>query len=181
MPRDDPGTGVGRAGAVALQLPEDQIMRRSLLVLSAAVLGVTGVAAPAGADTSNDSARGHVTLFSVEVDFSARANFNGTEPSGRMRYTNQNTDPNTVIEGNVTCLTVVGNVATLAGEITSVRNGTVFGEGYILTAEDSGKFSNFPDEVAITFTTAPPNPTACPPALTFSSPVREGEVVVHDG
>jgi hypothetical protein len=176
----------------------------ALGVLIALLVG-TGVAS---ASHGTDSASGHVTdatgftSFRVspdttvggaappaDVDFSAKASFNGTNARGQARFTFANEDPNQVFTGDVTCLTVVNGEAGLTGPITSARGGTTVtpqGQGdafeprsFRIVASDSGKFSNNPDTLAFVLFSDPP-PQPCP-IISFPSVVRDGEVVVHDG
>ena len=135
------------------------------------------------AQSQSDYARGNVQFFSTDLSFSARSNFNGTEARGSARFTSANLDPNQVVEGDVTCLQVLNNIATIAGVITNVRNpqqNFTGIHGFQIQVTDTGKFDQAPDTVSSFFTLAAPNPAACPVAAPGGSPVTEGEVVVSD-
>ena len=179
-------------------------MKRIAATLVLAVLVALFVGAGvASASHGTDSASGHVndavgstqfsTSFSTfsdpataDVDFSAKASFNGTNASGQARFTFANEDPNMVFTGDVTCLTVVNGFAGLSGPITDARGGTtVAADGFVfqprsfrIAAFDSGKFSNNSDGLTFVLSSEPPTQT-CPPG--GGSMVRDGEVVVHDG
>jgi hypothetical protein len=178
-------------------------------VLVALLVG-TGVASAGSA--GQDSARGHVAdakmitlipqppictilgcipqpplqvITTAEVDFNARSSFNGTSPSGSARFTFRNEDPDQVFRGEVTCLNVQGDFATLSGPITDARGGstlTVGGQTYeprsfVITAYDGG---DDPDSIGYVLS---PNVATDQTCYTQSAPldvVRDGEVVVED-
>jgi hypothetical protein len=138
-------------------------MRKSAALLAAIALLLTP-AAVAGA--AGDSARGHgrQTSQGFELSFSAHSNFNGTEPTGSMRWTNPNTDPNTRIDGRVTCLaltpatTTTPATARIRGVVTSVYPaGTPVGLSFAILATDNGKFSQVDDTSLFnTYSALPP-------------------------
>lgn len=156
-------------------------MKRIVLALTLALLLslVVGVGV-AYADHGTDYARGTVDRGFDEWRFSASSNFNGTDPRGHVRVIFENQDPNLVITGEVTCLLVVGNTASIIAEVTDVRGG-VFpsARSLIVSATDSGKFSNLPDTFQ-GFVSSQPATNVCPPPSPFQSPVLDGEVVIHD-
>jgi hypothetical protein len=160
-------------------------MRRLLVSLTLAAIAL--LALPALASAQNDVARGSgFTLFSFpqQFSFNAQSNFNGSEPSGSVSFTDTNTDPNQTFKGRVTCLSVVGNVATMSGPITDVQGFPVFGvvNSFVLTATDTGKFGVTPDLVRYFTTSAPPAPA--PTCVTFTGfvgqPIQSGEIVIKD-
>jgi opacity protein-like surface antigen len=155
-------------------------MSRSRVLLALVVLVVLLVPATALADHGQDVARGNYRTFSDLVSFSASSNANGTQADGHFKEVLQNFDPNIVIEGDVTCLLVVNNVATLGGEVTRVRPSGFFTgvRGFTLTVTDSGKFASAPDLASFVSLSGAP-PAACTP-ITFQQPITEGEIIVHD-
>jgi len=128
-------------------------------------------------------------VTTAEVDFNARSSFNGASPSGSARFTFRNEDPDQVFRGEVTCLNVQGNTATLSGPITDARGGstlTVDGQpsyeprSFVITAVDNGKFSTQPDYIGYVLSPDLATDQTC---YTQSAPlnvVRDGEVVVQD-
>src|SRR5215208_2072029 len=92
-------------------------------------------------------------VTTAEVDFNAKSSFNGASPSGSARFTFRNEDPDQVFRGEVTCLNVQGDTATLSGPITDARGGstlTVERRGtyeprsFVITAVDNG---DAPDDI----------------------------------
>ena len=147
-------------------------------VLMTLVIAMAGVVS---ADSNSDSARGNGQSGSVDINFSARSNFNGTGAQGSVRFTLANFDPDIVVEGDVTCLQVVGDIATIAGIVTNVRHpqGFGFGPGFLIQATDSGKFANTPDLLSFQLFGPIPNPSACPAAAPGTQPF-DGEIVIQD-
>jgi hypothetical protein len=127
-------------------------------------------------------------VTTADVDFSARSSYNGTNPSGSARFTLRNEDPDQVFTGEVTCLNVQGGFARLSGPITESRGGSTLTVGtqqfeprsFVITAQDSGKFSTQPDSVGFVLSPQPATDVTCTTQFTQASPVREGEVVVKD-
>jgi hypothetical protein len=161
-------------------------MRRLLVSLVVVVFGV-GVTAPIAA-AGFDKASGHVDQGGSIWDFNATSNFNGSEPRGSVKFTQPNSDPNTVYTGKVTCLNVVGNMFQATGPITSVRNFPFPGfqaAYFVIQGSDSGKFApsgspdTFSGSVSITAGTTPPSPPACV-ATAVGLPVTDGNVIVED-
>jgi hypothetical protein len=114
-------------------------------------------------------------------DVSARSNFNGTQPSGYWRFTSTSSDPNVTATGEVTCLVVLDNVATVGGIVTGIKGGTFFFNAVLLFMSDSGKFGTGPDLFSNQFLVLPPGqmPNCATPAP-FLQPVIDGEVIVQD-
>lgn len=160
-------------------------MKRLSLVLALAATVLLAV--PAFASAQNDVARGSgVFSFSSfnHFSFNAQSNFNGTGASGSASFTNPNTDPNQTIKGRVTCLSVVGNEATISGDVTDVQGFTFETtiRSFVIRATDSGKFGVTPDLVNYVFlsTPAPPEPS-CAASFTFTPfPIFSGEIVIKD-
>ena len=158
--------------------------RRRLPILGTAtavtLLAFPGVAT--AARSGNDYASGDVFEGGAHWRFSATSNFNGTQPSGFVRLTLANNDPNTVVTGSVTCLRVVGNTAWIIAEVTDIRGTGVnpaFTNSMLINATDSGKFGTSPDTFGGVLTPTPATVASC----VFTepqSPVVNGEVVVSD-
>src|SRR5215203_6010181 len=124
-------------------------------------------------------------VTTAEVDFNARSSFNGASPSGSARFTFRNEDPDQVFRGEVTCLNVQGNTATLSGPITDARGGstiTVGGQTYeprsfVITAFDGG---DNPDAIGYTLSPNVATDQTCYTQSIQQDVVRDGEVVVQD-
>jgi len=125
------------------------------------------------------------TTAEADVDFNAKSSFNGTSPSGSARFTFRNEDPDQVFRGEVTCLNVQGNTATLSGPITDARGGstlTVEGQTYeprsfVITAFDGG---DNPDAIGYTLSPNVATDQTCYTQSIQQDVVRDGEVVVQD-
>jgi hypothetical protein len=155
-------------------------MKRLLAALTLALLVSFAVGAGvAYADHGTDYARGNVDQGAQEVRFSASSNFNGTEARGTVRFIFRNNDPDLVVTGEVTCLTVVDGLFEAHGIITDVRGGTTSANQFIIRGSDSGKFATTPDTFT-GFTVFSPTPIECPTTPFPGSPVTDGEVIVHD-
>jgi hypothetical protein len=155
-------------------------MKRLFVAMSLALLVSLAVGAGvAYADHGTDYARGNVDEGPREWRFSASSNFNGTDPQGTVRYMEANDDPNLVITGEVTCLLVSGNTASIVAEVNTVRGGTTFAQSMILSMTDSGKFQGLSDTFRGLLSSSPAT-GVCPPPGTFQSPVVDGEIIVHD-
>jgi hypothetical protein len=160
-------------------------MKRLLVALSLAVLVSLALGgAAAYAASGSDYARGNVdqgaNFPSTDWRFRATSNFNGTQPSGTIRVTFANEDPNTVVTADVTCLRVVNGEFQARGVVTDVRGGPTFGIGnsVIIHGSDAGKFSTTPDTFQGGFSSlTDPGPCGGPIP---GSPVQDGEIVVHD-
>jgi hypothetical protein len=124
----------------------------------------------------------------ADVDFSAKSSFNGTNPTGSAKFTFRNEDPDKVFTGEVTCLTVQGGFANLSGPITESRGGSTLTAGgqvfeprsFVISANDSGKFSTQPDFLGFVLSSQPATDVSCTTQFGPSDVVREGEVVVKD-
>ena len=184
------------------------------LGLLVALLMGTGVASAAGT-AGHDLATGHVTdatmitlipqppvctpfgctpqppqqfVSTADVDFSAKSSFNGTNPTGSVRFTFRNENPDQVFTGDVTCLSVQGGLARLSGPITDARGGSTLTAGgrvfeprsFVITAFDSGKGDPNPDSLGFVLSSAPATDVTCTTQDAPTVPVREGEVVVRD-
>lgn len=157
------------------------------LVALAAITGIAVLAVPAVASAGNDVARGNGTdstdVFE-EIAFNARSNFNGTEATGNVTFTEPDQDPDQKISGHVTCLSVIGNQATIAGVVTDISPGVFPGftlQGFVMRAIDNTEIG-LPDQVSTFFlTSAPPPPPSCAAGFVFfPQPLVDGQIVVKD-
>jgi hypothetical protein len=109
----------------------------------------------------------------ITVDIRASSDADGSNPRGvvtiRVPEIGQRR------RGNVTCLNVQGNTATIGIEIVKAEDPTVVGKGELWNVVDNGGSG---DEIAgFAVTEAPP--TVCPP-LSFSVPVVSGDYRIFD-
>jgi hypothetical protein len=159
---------------------EEKEMKRLLAALTLALLVSFAVGAGvAYADHGTDYARGNVDQGTQEVRFSASSNFNGTEARGTVRFLFRNNDPDLVVTGEVTCLTVVDDQFEAHGIVTDVRGGTTGANQFLIRGSDSGKFDTTPDTFS-GFTFFSLTLPTCPTIPTPAGPVTDGEVIVHD-
>ena len=89
-----------------------------------------------------------------------------------------------MIKGRVTCLSVLGNEATISGDVTDVQGFTseTTIRSFLIRASDAGKFSPTADAVTYTFSSNPPGPEpSCIAGFTITPfPIFSGEIVVKD-
>lgn len=146
----------------------------------ACALGGTGSAA-----SGSESAQGNYTQFGgvYDISFSAKATLLNTEASGHIRWINHGTDPDTILDADVTCL-VVGpaRTATLAGVVTSFTGPGAFPQqGVFITVKDNGQGPTAlaPDTASPPVTTAAPPPANCvPPFVVSQFPISSGDITV---
>ena len=152
----------------------------ALLVSLVLAVGATGAPGPTGGGNM-DSASGNVLQFGFHDTFSAKSSSLGTNAQGSWKRTETDTDPNTVITGDIRCLRVQGNLFEARGVIVDTRNtGTFILQGFILRGSDGGKFQSVPpDTYSASFTLLPQLEDSCMvPGL--APPVQEGEIIVKD-
>jgi hypothetical protein len=88
------------------------------------------------------------------------------------------------IRGDVTCLTVVGNTATLGGILTQLEDPSLPNadqyHGFLFVVEDNGNQQGMPDRISYEFVTPLPPGDVCPVAPGGAIfPLTEGNVVVR--
>ena len=157
-------------------------MRRLVILLAASSLLLV-TAAPASASQTpvgRDSVRGNATHLgadppfpSITVRIRASSDADGANPRGVV--TIRVPDIGQQRRGNVTCLNVHGNTATIGIEIVKAEDPAVVGKGELWNVVDNGGSG---DQIAGFALTDTP-PTVCPP-LSFSVPVVSGDYQVFD-
>jgi hypothetical protein len=140
-----------------------------LALTPAATLGATG-------NLPGDSATGSgvFNFGTISFSFSATSGPLGESPQGTWRFGAPDGD----VSGDVTCLAVQGNKATLGGPITSSTTTNPFfavGRGVVFTVVDNGPgpqdmISGFQSGVL---------PTVCAEQFLIDN-LEQGDVVVHD-
>lgn len=169
-------------------------MRR---ILTAAVCTIGVLAAPAaveaghGGQVPHDFAVGGGTNGFFQLGFAAQSDADGTDPRG---YVSARSRPNGGFPvpfrfgGEVTCLLVEGNRASIKYRFDHADNPALVGGGIQIFVEDNGE----PEDGQSVDTTAfrPPltqpafeasDPSRCePPDSAVYTPTESGNVVVHD-
>ncbi|MFL5952105.1 MAG: hypothetical protein ACJ74M_10935 [Gaiellaceae bacterium] len=160
---------------------------RRITAIVAAIAAVFAVTAVAGAASSQESAQGNYEQFNgfYAVSFSAKATLENTNASGHLTWTNQSTDPNTVLQADVTCLTVgPARTATIGGTVTSFTGPQSFPgvHGVFIQVTDNGQGPTqlLPDTATppLTNATAPTADTCVPPFVVSQSPITSGDITV---
>ena len=140
------------------------------------------VTAPAG-QASQDSVTGTGRHFGadapfplIQVHISAFADATGANARGKLISDMTNATAPGRYEGQVTCLSVFGNQATVGIEIVNASNPTFVGKGQLWSVVDGGQ-PGFDRIAGHPLTNTPP--VVCPP-LFFNVPVVAGNYVIHD-
>ena len=149
--------------------------RRLLTVaaLSGLLLGVTAAVAEASQDSVTGTARhlGADPPFPViKVHVNAFGDATGLNPRGNLSVDAEGIHSYT---GNVTCLSVMGNQASIGIEIVQSSDPTLIGKGELWSVVEA-----HPDGIA-GYEITPTPPVVCPP-LFFTVPIVSGNYVVHD-
>lgn len=154
--------------------------------------GVVLLLAPAPALASHSSGKGPARDFAVGggktasdiFNISAHSGPGGENARGHMKAKNTKafgaSDFTFDFEGDVLCLTVIGNRATVAGRLTKVVvNGAPASfQGIVFFVEDNRALGG-PDRYTNFLTVNPV--TVCPPPGPTPFDVLNGNIVVHDG
>jgi hypothetical protein len=159
-------------------------MKRATAVV-AAFVSMLVLAAVAGAGPNSETAQGGYTLFGglYDIQFSARATLLNTNASGNFKWINRGTDPDTVLQGDVTCL-VVGpaRAAALGGVVTSFTGpGAFTGTGFYISVKDNGQGPTAlaSDTSSQPIVLAAPPPASCTVGFgTSQFPIDSGDITV---
>ena len=155
-------------------------------LLAIALTGATLLLAPASATgaSGSDVAKGHgTTFFGDSFAFSATAAFNDTGARGSVQLDTANGATEETFYGDVTCLRVVGNMASIVGNITNVSPpAAVYSSfrSFIIQTSDGGKFGTTADTVTYGFSTSVAAPDGFCPTPTVGFPITTGDVVITD-
>jgi hypothetical protein len=156
--------------------------RRHRLLLPATVLVglLLAITAPAG-QASQDSVRGTAKHLGagppypvIQVHVSAFADATGFNPRGNLSVDAEGIHSYT---GNVTCLSVIGNQASIGIEIFKSSDPALIGQGELWSVVDNSS-SGGSDRIA-GYEITPTPPVVCPP-LFFNVSIVSGNYVVHD-
>ena len=164
-------------------------MKRSLIVAVAIALGLATSLVRISADGNTALATGSGQIHAGSppelrtFSFTARTDGSGVS-SGQWELLNRSLDIRA--HGNVDCLSVSGNVATIGGQVTEIDPSTppnfVVGNFVVFQVIDNGQGSNAPPDLislVFFFPTGSPNP-GCTGFGTFATtPVEHGNIQVH--
>jgi len=148
-----------------------------LLTLTSSVAFAQRVASATGS--------GHIQVSDTLRTFTFNAN---TDSSGVTKGQTQGENRSAGIKwhGSITCLNVVGNVATMSGVLTDVTAGLgdpfLVGNFIQFQVIDMGEGQNAPpDLISLTlfFPTGTPDPGCTVPQITATIPILHGNVQVH--
>jgi hypothetical protein len=149
---------------------------RALIAAAALSGSLLGVTAPV-AEASRDSVKGTAQHLGadppfpvIKVSVNASADATGLKPRGRLSVDAEGIHSYT---GNVTCLSVIGNQASIGIEIVKSSDPALLGQGELWSVVD-----NAPDRIAGYEITLTP-PVVCP-SLFFNVPIVSGNYVVQD-
>jgi hypothetical protein len=106
----------------------------------------------------------------IKVSVNASADANGLNPRGRLAVDAEGIHSYT---GNVTCLSVIGNQASIGIQIVKSSDPALLGQGELWSVVDDA-----PDRIA-GYEITPTPPVVCP-SLFFNVPIVSGNYVVHD-
>jgi hypothetical protein len=163
-------------------------MKQMLTPLLVAVSLLVPMAATAshspGDGPKLDKADGTVEdIAPTTLHVNAVSNPDGTEPRGHLWYRSQQPGFGPFDEvGSVTCLRVVGNLASVGMRIDRSKLPGFPGEGngFLFIVQDFGEPGDgTPPDSHVDFFTATP-PMVCPPPFVFTFPHKSGNFVVHD-
>ena len=153
---------------------------RRLLPAGALAGLLLAVTAPAG-QASQDSVRGTARHLGadppfpgIQVHVNAFADATGLNPRGKLSVDAENIHSYT---GEVTCLSVFGNQATIGIEIVKSSDPALIGQGELWSVVDNGSPGGS-DRIA-GYEITPTPPVVCP-SLFFNVPVVSGNYVIHD-
>jgi hypothetical protein len=159
-------------------------MKRLLvaLLLALALVGPTPVNAThsPGDGPNSDKVDGTVEdLFPSTLHVNAISDPDGSNARGHLWYTADATGFVFDEAGEVTCLRVVGNNATVGMRIDRSKLPGFPGEGngFLFYVSDFGEPGDLDSHLDVPLTTPP---TVCPPPITFAYPQANGNFVVHD-
>jgi hypothetical protein len=159
-------------------------MKRMLtpLLLALCLIAPTTVSAThsPGSGPDSDKVDGTVEdLFPSTLHVNAISNPDGTDARGHLWYRSDATGFLFDEAGEVTCLRVVGNNATVGMRIDRSKLPGLPGEGdgFLFYVSDYGEPGDLDSHLDVPMATPP---TTCPAPITFAYPHKSGNFVVHD-
>jgi hypothetical protein len=157
--------------------------KRLSALLSAGLLSLFAVTALASA-AAGDYAKGNGSTSFQKFSFVAEGTGAADRADGRATVTFTQNDPNIVVKGNVTCMLIVGNTATIGGQITDYRPSgaaNIFSNanGFVIFASDASNPSNGLD--GFFFQTQATTPAVCPTPFPLFGNVITGDIEIVPG
>lgn len=152
-------------------------MKTALITAIAGIL-IAAASATASASPAQDSVRGHITEpDGRRIEFNAHSNPDGTDPWGHIAV-NFHPDENVIEHFDVTCVAVLGNRATIIGELKHVSppGFATAVTGVVVWVTDNEALG-IPDEYA--YNLVPP-PAPCQPIVFPLFPLLTGKIEVRD-
>ena len=156
-------------------------MKRRVLAILFAVL-VPASLAETSAAADRDLVRGVARHLGadppfpvIQVQINTLADASGANPRGHL--TARIKTLGVMDRARVTCLSVLGNRATIGTEIVKSNNPALEGQGQLWSVVDNGQTGGT-DRIA-GFPITPTPPIVCPP-LFFDVPLASGNYVIHD-
>ena len=153
---------------------------RSFLVAAALSGLLLGITAPV-AQGSHDSVRGTAQHLGadppfpvIQVHVNAFSDATGLNPRGSLSVDATNIHS---YKGAVTCLSVIGNQASIGIQIVKSSNPAFIGQGELWSVVDNGSLGG-PDQIA-GYEITPTPPVVCPP-LFFNVPIVSGNYNIRD-
>jgi hypothetical protein len=112
----------------------------------------------------------------VKIHVNAKSGPSGEDARGRFSV---NHEGFYAVRGEVTCLSVVGNRATVGGEITQAQGELEGFEGFgiLIIVEDNGEGDEPNDGVISSVVATPPEQCSVPFEV---RPIEQGDYIVHD-
>lgn len=154
-------------------------MKRAIVLIGSLVLTLA-LGAPVGATHQGEGDRvtGKGTSGGFAFEVNARY-FTTGGPIGEVHGQISLTEPTGVfVSGEVVCVAVMGNIATVLGRITEATQPLFVGGTVGLFLTDNGRSGTPPDEMGFFFSQAPPAPT-CAAAAGFA-PIDSGDIRIED-
>jgi hypothetical protein len=154
---------------------------RSTFLPAAALAGLLlALTAPAG-QASQDAVTGTARHLGadppfpvIQVHVNAFADATGLNPRGKLSVDAEGIHSYT---GDVTCLSVIGNQASIGIQIVKSSNPAFIGQGELWSVVDNGSLGG-PDQIA-GYEITPTPPVVCPP-LFFNVPIVSGNYNIRD-
>jgi hypothetical protein len=159
-------------------------MKRRLSALVAGLVLSLFTLTTLAAAAAGDYAKGRGTTTGARFSFLAQGTGAADRANGNMSHTFTSTDPNITVTGDVTCMVIVGNSATIGGRVTGFKPAgaaNTFGnpQGFLIIASDNAKPSGGLDGYILNFTSTP-TPVCFPPFLVFGN-VITGDIEIIPG
>ena len=154
-------------------------------VAAVLAIGIGGATANAGGAKDHVSGGGsNGAAVDNRFSINALSNADGTDATGKFEFhATENGPPTERFDSDVRCLRVVGNRATVVGQITNARPNAAFeGRYVILRLEDNGppRKGVSTDEITSQLMPAGSQEPACPPPPDLNGTLSNGNITIND-